>query len=187
MAGSAAAAESWTVLDSNGPVLILERDQWADLPKGEDVPQGMPVRTLKRATITLSHAGQVVTLAPDSAARLDEATGNNTALTQFAGKLTVDARVTRGRGLLIRTPALTINVEPGTARLAILAEAGKVEVTAGSAIVSDPRTSVETTVAAGEAVFLADLEAAATAMKAPGSVDGIETGSVPNPLGIVGK
>lgn len=187
----AVGAETWTVLHSSGPVLVLHGDQWADLPPGENVPEGVPVRTLRGATVTLSHAGQVVTLAPDSAARLDPATGSNTALTQFAGKLSVDAQVSRGRGLLIRTPALTVDVETGSARLAILAEAGKVEVATGSVVVSDPRTSVQTTVAAGEAVFLSDLEAAAAALMAPRGIanklDGIETGSVANSLGTVAK
>lgn len=192
-AATAAEAEGWAVLHSQGAVLVLNGDQWSDLPAGEAVPEGVPIRTLKGATVTLSHAGHVVMLAPDSAARLDAATRTSTVMTQFAGKLTVEVRGARGRQLLIRTPSLTIDVQPGSARLEILAEAGKVEVIAGTAIVIDPKTSVQTTVAAGEVVLLTDMEAAAAALLSQGvtgtrmPLDHIETGAVAKSLGTVAK
>lgn len=184
-AGSALAAETLTVVDGKGPALILRGDQWADLAAGEEVPEGVPIRTLHGATITLSHAGQLLTLAPDSAARLDSGSRRSTVLTQFAGTLTIEAKLPRGNQLLVRAPSLTVDVQPGAARLVIIADPGKVEVAAGSAIVADPTTRVRTTVAAGEAVRLADMEAAAAAMlpadgsgDAPSPVDGIETGTI---------
>lgn len=147
-AGTAAEAQPWSVLDSSGPVLILSGGQWADLPVGEGVEEGVPIRTLKHATITLSHPETVVMLADDSAAQLDEAS-DGTVVTQFAGTVTVKATLPGGRTLLIRTPSMTVSARAGPVQVKIQADTGKVEVSVGTVTVVDTKSRVQKTIGAG--------------------------------------
>src|SRR5215204_141171 len=82
-APGAVSAEPWYATEVRGTVLSLENGQWLELPTGEAVGMGVPVRTLQSGRVNLTSGGIKLELAPVTALQIDQAGGSTTVVTQF--------------------------------------------------------------------------------------------------------
>lgn len=159
------AAAAWIAAGVTGTVLVLEGEQWEELPAGESLVMGTPIRTLQSGGAQLSSGEVTLSLGPNSAIQIDQPTIRLTRVTQFAGTVAVEASLASGHKLLLQTPSLAVTIGPGQSRLTVFGNTGEVVVAAGTAIVADIATGATETVGAGGDVTLADV----IADQAPGN------------------
>jgi len=133
----------------SGTVLSLQGDQWAELPARAQVLDGIPVRTLQGAEAELVRGEITLKLGPNTALQVDQAAYNLTLVTQYAGTVSVDARIPANQRLMLRTPKMTVALGTGHNRLVVAGDTGEVSVDLGQATVVDLTTGQQQTVPAG--------------------------------------
>jgi hypothetical protein len=159
-APNAISAEPWFATEVRGTVLSLENGQWSELPTGDPVGLGVPVRTLQSGRVELASGGVRLELAPSTALQIDEAKGSTT-VTQFAGIVTIGGTIAEGSQLVFETPTMSVTVNSGYAALRVDGDAGTVVVDAGAVTLHDLETGAQKRIAAGEAVNVANVSAPA--------------------------
>ena len=144
-----AGGANWVAVAVRGAVLSLQGDQWAELPAQSPIPDGVPVRTLQGAGAELVRGGIALRLGPNTALRVDQAAHNLTLVTQYAGTVSVDARILANQRLIVKTPQMTVALEAGHNRVTVAGDTGEVTVDLGEAIVIDLATGEQQTVPVG--------------------------------------
>ena len=166
-APNAISAEPWYATEVRGTVLSLENGQWLELPTGDSVGLGVPVRTLQSGRVDLTSDGIKLELAPVTALQIDQAAGSTTVVTQFAGTVSITANINEGSYLVLQTPSMSVTVKSGYTELLVDGDAGTVEVDAGVVTLQDLATGAQQEIAAGEATSVADVGTSVMASSNP--------------------
>lgn len=151
MVPAAALADDWVAVKLRGQVLQLVDGQWAELDRGDVVPDDRVIRTGANGRVDFRRDRETISLGADTQIQIHDRTGERfTTVQQHFGTVEIEAEVRNVQHFAVETPLLAAVVKgtrfvvrSGKSEASVQVKRGKVEVT-------DSRTGVHALVPSGQ-------------------------------------
>jgi hypothetical protein len=157
LAPSVALADDWVASKVRGPVLHYVNGEWAQLRRGDVIPDDRPIRTLKGGKMVLQRGKETIELSSQTQIRIVDKPGREfTTVRQEFGKVTVEVDVRQFQHFAVETPMLVVVVKGTRFTVVSGQESAEVSVRRGKVAVTDVDTRQTTLLAPGQSASTRD-------------------------------
>jgi hypothetical protein len=157
LAPSVAFADDWVAWKVRGPVLHYVNGEWAQLRRGDVIPDDRPIRTLEGGKMVLQRGNETIELSSQTQIRIVDKPGREfTTVRQEFGKVTVEVDVRQFQHFAVETPMLVVVVKGTRFTVVSGQQSAEVSVRRGKVAVTDVDTRQTTLLAPGQSASTKD-------------------------------